>query len=148
MLKEVIDKNLWAFYDEAADWEDAIIKSCSRLVDEGIVNEEYSKELINCVKKYGPYIVLEEGIAMPHSTQEGKNVFKTEIAFTKFEKDVVFDDENKANLFFTLASENPDIHLENMQKLMEVLGNDELKEQLFKIKTIQELKELSKKYNI
>ncbi len=148
MLKNVIDKKLFAFYDKAENWEDAIVKSCSSLVETGVVSAEYSEELVSCVKKYGPYIVLEDGIAMPHSTQEGKNVFKTEIAFTKFEEEVIFDEENKAKLFFTLASENPDVHLENIQKLMEVLGNDELKEELFKISTIEELKELSKKYNI
>lgn len=148
MLREIIEKKYYAFYDSATNWEDAIIKSCSSLEENGAVSLEYSKELIECIKKYGPYIVIEPGIAMPHSTQQGKNVFKTEISFTKFAKPVKFDDENEATLFFTLASKDPEIHIENIQKLMEVLVNDELKEELFNIKNIEDLKKLSEKYNI
>lgn len=148
MLKEIIKKNHYSFFEEALNWEDAIRKSCLAFEKTGVVNEKYYLELIDCVKKFGPYIVIEPGIAMPHSTQEGENVFKTEISFTKFEKSVKFDDENEAVLFFTLASVNPDVHIENIQKLMELLTNDELKEELFKIRNIDELIALSNKYNI
>ncbi|WP_068267842.1 PTS sugar transporter subunit IIA [Caviibacter abscessus] len=148
MLRDIIEKKYYSFYESAKDWEDAIIKSCESLEKNGAVSSEYSKELIKCVKEYGPYIVIEPGIAMPHSTQQGANVFKTEIAFTKFEKAVNFDDENEATLFFTLASKDPEIHIENIQKLMEVLVNDKLKEELFTVKNIEDLKKLFEKYNI
>ncbi len=148
MLKDIIERKYYGFYDKAENWEDAIIKSCKSLEANGAVSSDYSRELIECVKSYGPYIVIEPGIAMPHSTQRGENVFKTEIAFTKFETPVKFDEENEATLFFTLASKDPEIHIENIQKLMEVLVNDELKEELFKIKNIDELKKLSEKYNL
>lgn len=148
MLKDIIKRKHYAFFEKAENWQDAIKKSCETFVKDRTVNENYSTELIDCVQKYGPYIVIDEGIAMPHSTQDGENVYKTDISFTKFEEEVIFDEENSAKLFFTLASENPDIHLENMQKLMEVLGNDELKQELFEIKSIDELIKLSDKYNI
>lgn len=148
MLKEVIEKNLFAFYNEATDWKDAIRKCLVPLIENGVCKKEYEDELINCVEKYGPYIVIEPGIAMPHSTQNGNNVMRTEIGFTKFEKSVKFDEENEASLFFTLASVNPEVHIENIQKLMEVLTNDELKEELFKINSVEQLKKLSEKYNL
>ncbi len=148
MLKEIIKDKNYAFYNEATSWEDAINKSCSALVENGIVSNEYSSEIIECVRKYGAYIVIEPGIAMPHSTEQGKNVFSTKIAFTKFSKPVKFDEENEATMFFTLASKDPEIHVENIQKLMEVLLNDELKEELFKINNIEQLKKLSEKYDI
>lgn len=148
MLKEIIKDKNYAFFDEASSWEDAIEKSCRILVENGVVSNNYSKEVIECVRKYGPYIVIEEGIAMPHSTEQGENVFDTKIAFTKIKKPVKFDEENEATLFFTLASKNPEIHIENIQKLMEVLVNDDLKEELFKVNNIDELKKLSEKYDI
>ncbi|VWL85690.1 PTS sugar transporter subunit IIA [Oceanivirga miroungae] len=148
MLKELIKKDLCAFYDDASDWKDAIAKSCSKLIEKKIVSKDYINELVASVDKYGPYICIDEGIAMPHSTQGGVNVFETEIAFTKFEKEVEFDEENKSVLFFTLASVNPEKHIENMQKLMEVLGNDDLKEELFNVRNIDDIKRLSEKYDI
>lgn len=148
MLKNIIKDKNYGFFDEAISWEDAIKKSCEALVDNGVVSDEYSSEIIECVRKYGPYIVIEPGIAMPHSTEQGKNVFDTKIAFTKFKKPVKFDETSEASVFFTLASKDPQIHIENMQNLMEVLINDELKEELFKINSLEELKELSNKYNI
>lgn len=148
MLKDIIKNGNYAFYDEVLTWEEAIDKSCSALVKNKIVSSDYSKEIIECVKKYGPYIVIEPGIAMPHSTEQGKNVFDTKIAFTKFNKPVKFDDGNEASIFFTLASKDSKIHIDNIQSLMEVLLNDELKEELFKINSIDELKNLSGKYNL
>ena len=148
MLKEIIREKNYAFYTSASSWEDALRKSCQALVDNKVVSDKYSEEVIECIKKYGPYIVIEPGIAMPHSTEQGENVYNTKISFTKFEKPVKFDDENEATLFFTLASKDKEVHIENIQKLMEVLLNDELKEELFKINNIEALKKLSEKYDI
>jgi len=70
---------------------------------------------------------------MPHAQQGAVGVFKTEIGFMKVEKSVVFDENDPdkyATLFFTLASVNPTEHLANMSQLAEMLGDDDLLQDL------------------
>ena len=86
---------------------------------------------------------------MPHSQEGAVGVNKTAIGFMKLEKPVSFDEndpEKDAQLFFTLASCNPDQHLNNMMKLSEMLMNDDLVEVLLKAKTPEDLLALDGKY--
>jgi len=66
---------------------------------------------------------------MPHSQENARGVHKTAIGFMKLEKPVSFEPEDPdkdARLFFTLASCNPDQHLNNMTRLSELLMNEDV----------------------
>lgn len=51
-----------------------------------------------------------------------------------------------ATLFFTLASCNPEQHLDNMSRLAEMLSNEELIEDRKKVKGPEDLLKLQEKY--
>lgn len=123
--------------------------SCEPLEADGTVEANYKEDIIKCVEKYGPYIVIVPNVAMPHSQEGAEGVNKTAISFMKLENPVSFepgDPEKDAQLFFTLASCNPEQHLDNMSRLSEMLMNEELLEALAKAKTAEDLLELQKKY--
>ena len=104
---------------------------------------------MECVRKYGPYIVIMPKIAMPHSQEGAVGVNKTAIGFMKLEKPVSFDPndpEKDAQLFFTLASCNPEQHLNNMMRLSEMLMNEELVAELLEAKGPEDLLRLQEKY--
>ena len=133
LLHDFVEQKHCIFVEEAADWRDAIRIGCKPLLADGTIDERYQKKVIECVEEYGPYIVLLPGVAMPHSQQGSEGVFKTAIGFMKVEKPVSFvegDPEKYANLFFTLASCNPTEHLANMCQLAEMLGDDDLLQDL------------------
>lgn len=149
MLKEFVEKNHYKFASEAKDWEEAIRMSCEVLEADGTIEANYKEDIIECVKKYGPYIVIVPNVAMPHSQECAKGVNKTAISFMRLEKPVSFDleDHDKdAQLFFTLASCNPDQHMGNMTQLAEMLMNDDLIEELAKVETPEGLLALHEKY--
>lgn len=149
MLREFVEKKHVLFADSAENWQDAIRMSCRTLVADGTVDDTYAEEIIRCVEKYGPYIVLMPGVAMPHSQEGAKGVNKTEIGFMKLKQPVSFDEsdeEKEAVLFFTLASCDSDQHLQNMMKLSEMLMNEELVEELKKAETEADLLALQEKY--
>lgn len=149
MLKEFVEKNHFKFAQSAKDWKDAIRMSCEVLEADGTVEENYKEDIIKCVETYGPYIVIMPGLAMPHSQENAKGVHKTSIAFMKLEQPVSFEPGNPeldATLFFTLASCNPDQHLDNMSKLADMLSNEELVEALKQAKGPQDLLDLQDKY--
>ena len=149
MLREFVEKNHFRFADEAKDWKDAIRMSCETLEADGAVEENYKEDIIACVEKYGPYIMIAPNIAMPHAQEGARGVNKTEIAFMKLKKPVSFEPGNpemEAQLFFTLASCNPDQHLDNMSRLSEMLCNEQLVAELAEAETTSDLLEIQKKY--
>lgn len=149
MLKEFVEKKHYKFAEEAKTWQDAIRMGCEPLEADGTVEANYKEDIIACVEKYGPYIVIMPNVAMPHSQECAVGVNKTAISFMKLNKPVSFDPEDPekdAMLFFTLASCNPEQHLENMTKLTELLMNEEAVNALLEATTETDLLDIDKKY--
>lgn len=149
MLKEFVEKKHYKFAESAKDWKDAICMSCEVLEADGTVETNYKEDIIKCVEKYGPYIVIMPGLAMPHSQEFAEGVHKTEIAFMKLEQPVSFDPgdpEKDVTLFFTLASCDPQQHLDNMSRLADMLSNDALVKELKNAKYPEDLLALQGKY--
>jgi ascorbate PTS system EIIA or EIIAB component len=126
-IEELVAKERVQFYEEFSSWEEAIMASFKPLLADGSITGAYVDSVIHCVTKYGPYIVFAPDIAMPHAQENAEGVRQNAISFMKVEKPVEFEKGNRekdARLFFSLASANHDIHLENMQKLAEILLKD------------------------
>lgn len=149
MLREFVEKKHYSFHSSFTNWDEAISASCQPLIDDGTIEPVYVEAIIDCVHKYGPYIVIAPNIAMPHSTEGAEGVNGTAICFMKVEQAVQFDLEDRekdARLFFTLASCNHEQHLENMMKLSEMLMNDDLVEELLQVTSAKDLLALQEKY--
>lgn len=149
MLREFVESKHYKFAEEAPDWREAIRMSCESLEADGTVEADYKDQIISCVEKYGPYIVIMPDVAMPHCQEGARGVHKTTIGFMKLEKPVSFEEgnpEKDARLFFTLASCNSDQHLENMTKLSEVLMNEDVVKELLEAKGPEDLLRIQEKY--
>lgn len=142
LLKEIYEKQHYAFVDQDLTWQEAIRKCCEPLEATGIVKDSYAGEIIACIEKHGPYVVILPGIALPHSTENAEGALGTAIGFMYSKQPVSFEPGNPdkdAHVFFTLSSTNPDEHLENMQRLYTVLTNEEALEALKKIESPEDL---------
>lgn len=149
MLREFVEQKHAKFAEQAKDWKDAVRMSCEVLEADGTVEANYKEDIIACIEKYGPYIVIAPNIAMPHSQEGASGVHKTAIAFMHLNTPVSFEPGNPdldAQLFFTLASCDPEQHLSNMQRLVEMLSNEDLVKELAEAQNTDDLLELQKKY--
>lgn len=146
MLREIVENGYYSFKESFATWEDAIKASYEPLKKANIVEDIYIDAVIECVNKYGPYIVIVPGIAMPHSTEGAAGCNSTAISFMKVENEVDFDADDpdkKARLFFSLAAVDHEKHIENIQQLMDTLMNEEIVEALYQCKSIEDLKKVA-----
>lgn len=143
LLRELFELGHINIAEGPLSWEDAILEGVKPLVADGSVEPEYGKFLVENVKKYGPYIVLVPGIAMPHAMGDAVGTNKSAISLLVVKQPVHFSDpadpETDAQLFFTLSDVDHDSHLQNMQRLMMVMSNEEVCE---KLKAITDPKEL------
>ena len=151
MLKELIDKNRIAFHDSFDTWEDAVRGCCGTLIADGSITEEYAEAIIENVNQYGPYIVITEDLAIPHTKVNARGVNSNGINFNKVRRQVEFEPgnpEKNATLIFTLAANDLDEHYENMEKLSEMLLNPAVLEALKRSDSIEDVKSISEEFNI
>lgn len=151
MLQYFYDNDLVMYSNTIlTDWRDAIRESCQKLLAKGLITNEYVEEIIQCVEKHGPYIVIVPEVAMPHSSEDSIGVKGTAISFTKMRQSIPFDsidgEEKSATLFFTLAAKNPKEHMENIQNLSELLMTDGLIDDLIQTRNIDDYQKVMKKY--
>lgn len=149
MLREFVEKKHYLFAEKASDWEEAIRMSCKSLEADGTVDAGYAEDIIACVRKYGPYIVIMPKVAMPHAQEGAAGVSRTAIGFMKLNQPVSFDPEDPekdASVFFTLATCDPEQHLENMTKLSEILMNDVVVSELVKAEGPEDLLRIQETY--
>lgn len=152
VLQTIVEKKHYRFIDgEGVTWQEAVRLSAESLVADGSVDEDYYKQIVACVEKYGPYVVFEHNVAMPHTQENATGAHKTGIGFMVSEKMIDFgedeDGEKKeANLFFTLSSTNPDEHMSNIQQLSEIFMNDALLDALAAARTPEDILEAEKNH--
>jgi len=144
VLQTIVEKKHYLFIDEEVTWQDAVRLSAESLVADGSVDAGYYKQIVECIEKFGPYVVFDHYVAMPHSQENAEGVHKTGIGFMVSKKAVDFgvdeDGEKKeAKLFFTLAACNPEEHLNNIQQLTEIFMNEPLLDALMEAETPEDI---------
>ena len=150
LLKELVEKKLTCYEEGFEDWKDAVRANGVPLKREGYIDDAYLDAVIACVEKYGPYIVIAPNIAMPHSTEGAPGVYKTGIGFMTTEQPVHFDPndpEKDARLFFMLASNDSEAHLNNMMQLADMLSNDDLVADLLNARNDEDVLAVAEKYS-
>jgi len=140
-----LTKELITFEKGFNNWEDAIIASSKGLLEQGFIKESYVDAMIQSVKEYGPYIVIAPNIAMPHARPEaGSN--KVGFSVMLCDEQVSFSKapEHQARLFVTLSCVSADTHLQMLQALVGILGDDVKFNQILNSKTKEEILDIFK----
>ena len=151
ILQKIVERGHYKFVDRVDSWQEAVKLSCESLAKTGYVSENYYQQIVDCIEKYGPYVVFEHYVAMPHSQEGAEGANQTAVGFMRVKEDVDFgvdeDGEQKiARLFFTLAAKDPDEHLDNMQQLMEIFTNEPLLDALMEANTPEDILAAEAKY--
>ena len=145
MLREIMEKGYWSYYEGFDNWEDAVRAAVKPLIDKGIVKPGYANSIVEGVHKFGPYIVITKDICIPHAA-DAENVNETTIAFMKTKRPVYFlgeeFPEQSSRLFFVLAACDEQKHLDNLRRLMMYLSDEEFVAKLAEAEDMDEVKKL------
>ena len=137
-LKKLLKKENVKFIDKAENWKEAIFQSGDLLVSNKKVTSEYVQEMIELVEKHGPYIVLEEGIAMPHAGI-AENVLETGISLLVVNEKVSLPEGRNANIFLSFAAKNKNDNIDIMNDLFELITKYEFIDKVSKMKNYSQL---------
>ncbi|MDR2708408.1 MAG: PTS sugar transporter subunit IIA [Elusimicrobiota bacterium] len=131
--------------ESVTDWKEAIRESSKPLVEHGYVKPSYVDAMIESVEEFGFYVVLTDGVAMPHARSE-KGAIKTAIAFMKLNKPVLFGDK-EVFLVLPLSAQDNETHMEYMIKMADFLDNPERIQKIKHMKTVEEIEAFLKEQN-
>ncbi len=151
ILRKIVERGHYKFVDHVDSWQEAVKLSTDTLVESGYCDADYYEQIVQCIEKYGPYVVFEHYVAMPHSQEGVTGVHKTSVGFMRVKDEVSFGpdeegEEKVAKLFFTIASCNPTEHLANIQSLMSVFMNEPLLDALIAADTPEDILAAEQRY--
>ena len=142
-LRKLLKKENVKFIEGVEDWKDAILQSGNLLVSNRKVTSEYVKEMIELVEKHGPYIVIEEGIAMPHAGIS-ENVLETGVSLLVVKEKVALPEGRNANIFLSFAAKNKNDNIDIMNDLFELITKHKFIDEVSKMKSYSQLEQYFK----
>ncbi|OLS03203.1 ascorbate-specific phosphotransferase enzyme IIA component [Tissierella creatinophila DSM 6911] len=126
MLKDIITKDTIRLNVDAKDWEDAVRIGGTLLVNVHAAEERYVDAMIETVKDIGPYIVILEGIAMPHARPE-KGALKMGMSLVTLKNPIEFGNEENdpVKLVISFCAVDSKTHLKALSQLMVLLEDED-----------------------
>ncbi|MCF0147969.1 MAG: BglG family transcription antiterminator [Clostridium sp.] len=117
ILEDNIQLNL-----KADNWEEAIRLSAIPLLNNKAITEEYIDAMIENVNNLGAYIVVDDGIAIPHARPDNY-VKNFGITINTFINPITIGSHN-IRIFITIASTNNEDHIELITQIMKLIEDE------------------------
>ena len=129
-LFELLQEELINIEGEAVDWEDAVTQSGKLLLAAGAVTEHYVRQMVRVVRNIGPYIVVCDGVAMPHAhIEDGARAVA--VSFLRLQKPVQFgEDKRPVDMLFAFSTTSEKAHLPLLSDLWRVFNDPEMLQSL------------------
>ncbi len=139
MLKDSLIGNI-TLKEKIPDWRQAIRTAAQKLLEKEYIEDKYIGKMIENIEKLGPYIILSDDVAMPHSRPED-GVKKTGISLLKLDEGVDFGENSSIRLIFILAAKDSNSHIDMITELVNMLQDDEKLNRVLNSKTENEILE-------
>lgn len=125
---------------ECSSPEEAIRIAGELLCRNQLSQADYTKAMIECYEEFGSYIVLTDGIAMPHARPE-KGAIGSGYCIIKLKDGVTFGgtDFDPVRVLIGLVGADENEHIQVITEIAEVLDDEEKAKALVEAKTKEEI---------
>ncbi|MDO4605054.1 MAG: PTS sugar transporter subunit IIA [Helcococcus sp.] len=120
----LIQENI-KFNVKAENWKEAISISAEPLLKTRCIDKSYIDAMIKNIDNFGPYIIIADGIALPHASSEA-GVNRTSMSLIKLDESVYFNDSNQLINFFICLSTKNNEHFNAFTTLINGLRDKEI----------------------
>ncbi|MBO0469362.1 PTS sugar transporter subunit IIA [Enterococcus sp. DIV0242_7C1] len=141
------DSEIAEFQVEVTDKEDAFKRLTEQLTEKNFITEDFLEHLIEREKDFPTGLAVKNmGVAIPHTDSE--YVKRSQIAFMSLKNPITFfemgtsDKPVEVQMIFMLALKEPHEQLEMLQKLISMIQQQEIMEQLYHCRTKTEFIQL------
>lgn len=124
MLNDLITRDMIQFSDKTLDWKEAIKLAARPLKDFGFIEPRYIEAMINKVEKYGAFIHIGKGIALPHARPE-EGAKRVGMSILKMSRPVLLlgQKEHPITVFICLSAVDNTMHLKALARLTTILSD-------------------------
>jgi mannitol/fructose-specific phosphotransferase system IIA component (Ntr-type) len=140
MLRELLTNATVRVNVEVKNWEDAIRKGGELLTQDGAAEQSYVDAMVDSVKKFGPYMVIAPGIAMPHARPDA-GAKRLGMSLLTLKNPVEFG--NKVNdpvyIVVCLAATDHTTHICVMRELVGILADSKKMDKIRSAKNLEEV---------
>lgn len=148
VLRDIISRETIKLNVKAKDWEEAVRIGGQLLVRVGAAEERYVDSMVEAVKEVGPYIVILEGVAMPHARPE-EGALEIGMSIITLQEAVEFG--NKENdpvkLVISFCAVDSESHLKALSQLMVLLEDEEAIETIVNSKDVDQILRIIDKFS-
>lgn len=121
------------------DWKNAIQISLKQLEYQNIITDEYINKIIELTESNGDYMAIGKGVFLAHAAPKA-GVKHLGFSYTLFKKPFFIQNSSKPiNFVVGLAPVDQQKHLHILGNLLQFIQNEQLMDQLHKIKNYKEL---------
>jgi mannitol/fructose-specific phosphotransferase system IIA component (Ntr-type) len=121
-------------------WQESINLVAEPLLKNQSINQTYVDAIFKSIDKLGFYIVISKDIALPHARPED-GVIKKGISILKSQYPINFAD-HQIYLVIMFAATDKESHMKMIEKLINVIGNQELLNKIIKSNDHNEILEI------
>lgn len=148
VLRDIISKETIKLNVEVKDWEEAVRIGGELLVNAGAAQGKYIDSMVEAVKEVGPYIVILEGIAMPHARPE-KGALKIGMSIVTLKNPIEFGNEENdpVRLVVSFCAIDAESHLKALSQLMVLLEDEKAINKIINSNDIDEVIEIIEKFS-
>ena len=141
-MKEILKGNI-QIIEKIDDWKEAVRISAQPILKKQYIQSSYIESAIQNIEELGPYIILIDGVAIPHSRPE-EGVFSTSSSLLIIKNGVSFSPKTEdVKLIFLLAAKDNSDHMDLLKRLSGLLlDNEQLLDQLLLCSSSEEVLKL------
>ncbi len=127
-MSQVLKKENIYFKDKVETWQEAVRVAILPLVEQGYCEERYIDGILENTRKYGPYYVLCEDMALIHGNSE-QGVINTQLAITILSEPIKFkEDGYDVRVLIALAAKDSSSHMSALKAISQIFSDESKKE--------------------
>lgn len=132
MIEKFLNRDYIQLNVNVDNWKDAIRLSAKPLLEKDIIKEKYIDNMIEGVEEMGPYIALDQGIALAHARPD-ESVNDIGLSFMTIKNDLELGcDFDPIKLMICLSAKDSDSHIDLIMELSSVLCDKEAVDKITK----------------
>ena len=139
------EENIIFEKEKLKTWEDAIEEGFKPLVNGKYVDESYYKNIIELINNFGAYMVVSEGLAIPHA-ENMNNVHKSGISLLYLKHPVIFPGDKKVNLLFCLSAADKKDHIQSLEDIIRLEEEFSFRKKMAETESKEGITEILDKY--
>lgn len=110
---------------DCENWREAIHLASKPLIEQKSITKDYIDAMIKAVEELGPYMVFIPQVALTHASNHN-GVLKDSMSLLTLKENIKFGDKGneEVRIIIVLASLNPELYMEKLVKLVEILEQE------------------------